>query len=174
MTLLQYIMISICLTKNRIRASKHFCNIWGSQILYLFPLLFCFYWPYLGFGQYSGSWKRSHWDWFHIIRQISLYLITSFLTSPFIPSYLLILYWWEFQRATDLFLFAAENGTGSADTLKGAPRCLDQSGHHPGVLPEHEHQSKLPVDSPGPPRVILRLRFEDVCAPAPSPPDHQA
>lgn len=37
----------------------------------------------------------------------------------------------------------AKNGTRSVDTLKRAPGCLDESGHHPRVLPEHEHQSKL-------------------------------
>lgn len=39
--------------------------------------------------------------------------------------------------------FAAKNGPGSVNTPEGAPRCMDTSGHHPGVLSEHEHQSKL-------------------------------
>ena len=37
---------------------------------------------------------------------------------------------------------AAKAGSGGSDPAERAPGCLDQSGHHTGVLPEHEHQSK--------------------------------
>lgn len=57
------------------------------------------------------------------------------------------------NRSSDTFFMVhlsyvsilAKNGSRSVDTLKRAPRCLDKSGHHPWVLPEHEYQSKLPL-----------------------------
>lgn len=36
----------------------------------------------------------------------------------------------------------AKNGTGGADTFERAPGRLDTCGHHTGILPEYEHQSK--------------------------------
>lgn len=40
------------------------------------------------------------------------------------------------------FYIPAKNGPGGPHTFKGAPGCVDASGHHSGILPEHEHQSK--------------------------------
>ncbi len=40
-------------------------------------------------------------------------------------------------------IIIAKTGTRSSHQPEGPPRCLDQSGHHTGVLAEHEDQSML-------------------------------
>lgn len=40
------------------------------------------------------------------------------------------------------FYIPAKNGPGGPHAFKGAPGCVDPSGHHPGVFSEYEHQSK--------------------------------
>lgn len=42
---------------------------------------------------------------------------------------------------TCFFIFKATSGAGGAHQPQGPPRRLDQGGHYPGVLAEHENQS---------------------------------
>lgn len=44
------------------------------------------------------------------------------------------------ERVHQKFLFPATTGTRSPHQSEGSPRCLDQSWHHIGVLPEHENK----------------------------------
>lgn len=47
------------------------------------------------------------------------------------------------SKVVFVVIILAKTGTRSSHQPEGPPRCLDQSGHHTGVLAEHEDKSML-------------------------------